>query len=640
MVKKETAKQIGRSLYPAVISCALLVPSTLLFSAWSCVASEFSDTTLYSRRYSLSGYLELSYERQSSQGAGGAAGNFSDFRQLLQLEHRGFVQDPSLVSYQVSGTVSHDAGSGIENSTLAAEQVGLTLFRSLPGGLKNKSDFIPHPIWLRFSREDSSDSSEYMNYGFSLVHRVSPKQRYLVTEEAPKADEKDADLYEDGPSRITKIVEKDRSFPIPTTFLDFDHYDQKYAGSHTANDILSLRSSLSGKTYEYRLLYENQNMSGSQEIRRNTIQLEPLYRFYDEGTRGQLTIANLLRYEEIDPASSVEANSTLTWTRPIGKDGLMVTSDLGYSSSSAPSLATAQYRGGASGLYTKNLSATLTNKTLLWARFTKNDTDNKLASSTVSQSLENYFGRLSDTVTADLTRVFRGTASAFVGDSDQGIEYGTSATLLTKTRIVASVGYSYSLTSSLEQAAVNTTQQTTIPEAQQVVNGKSSRHDLSFGLSGPILNNLMFQTNADFILADVPVASGTSRQETNTVSGNLVWRLFRTKLSLGGNYTQSKTVDTQTSATSSTSLYATLTRVLPMRTLLNLYSTWTRSVSTGVSNIDTTTLEVRPTLRWTRGMTTVDAEYSYRSSWGSGGNGSTVDNRIFVRLVRRFSALF
>jgi hypothetical protein len=646
MPRTDIVPKPRRCLQLAVFACALLGPLSLLLPTLSSAESDNLD-----RRYSLDGSLELSYDRRWLQGVPA-----DDFRQLLLLDHRGFVSDPKLLTYQISGIVSHDAGKGLENSTLMGGNVGLTLFRSLPAAWQKDSDYIPHPLWLRFSRE-SGNLTDYTSYGLSFLHSIPRTQRFLVSEETPKPGEEaakpgeeavkpgeDADLYEDGPSRTSKIVEKER-MPFPRTFFDYDHYDQKIQDSRTVNDVLSLRSSLTGKSYDYRFLYENQKQTGSQLLQRSVAQLEPNYRFYDEETRRRIDINNLLRYEDYNQAQNIELGSNIIWSRPIGKNEISASGGGGYSGSSAARLTEAEYTAAASANYRQYLSPRLTNSTSLLASIKKRDTVDTSAAITRSSTVDDHTVRLSDTVTADISRLYGGTSSAFVGNGVQGMEYGASATLFSKTRIITSLSYSYSLsapqlsarTDLAQQSSIGSSPQSSINPSPQVFNGRISKHDVALVASGPLLNNLVFQGRADLTLSEAPVSGGTSTEETGTLSGNLLWRLPKTSMALGGNYSQSKRTDTEISASTSTSLFATLTRVLPMRMLFNFYSNWTKTASTGVTNSESTRLELRPTLRWTRGLTSVDTEYSYTRS--SGGADPSVDQRFFVRLIRRFSAV-
>ena len=656
MLETNKAKELNRITYLAVIASALTCSLSLLVPV---LTFAYSDNYAVDNRYSLIGSLELSYDRRWSQSGAGAAPATNDFRQSLQLDNYGYVLDPQLLTYNLSGLVSRDSGNGSENATLLGESLGLTLFRTLPNKLQKNSDYIPHPVWLRFSH-DANPSFETTNYGISFMHSVSPKQRFLVTEEVSKPKGEDADLYEEGPSQTSKIVEKERDFPVPRTFFDYDHYDQNFQGSRTVNNIISLRSSLTGTFYDYQFLYTKQNQTGSQVLNRSLVQLIPIYQFYDEQTRRRIEIRNLISYEEGDQGNITQLNNGLNWTRPIGTDELSLRSDLGYFNSSSAGQTLTNSSASVSGTYTQHISPRLTNSTHLLASLTKNDTNEKFASYTKNTTIDNHSERLSDTVSVDISRIFMGVASAFVGNSSQGPEYGAAVTLSTKTRINTSLSYSYSLSSVQNLVSTNLTQQTTPYLTQQILNERISKHSVNLRSSGPLLNNLSFQAGAEATIADVPVVAGTATAESLTVSGNFLWQVLKTSMTLGGNYTQmnkaasaiySTTLNATNdlnqpqvllrsdSSTSSTSLYATLSRTLPMNMLFNFYSTWTRTSDTGMLNSDSTTrVEIRPTLRWARGLSTVYAEYSYAST--TGGGATNTDNRFFVRLVRNFSTFF
>ena len=626
-----------RCFYPAPFPCVLLCALSLAIPTSSSAGSYSSSL---SRRYSLSGFLELSYQRRWFQGEERRPSD--QFRQLLLLDHSGYLADPRLFTYTISGRVSHDAGEGVESSTLLGGDIGLTLFRSLPKGVQKYSDYIPHPLWLRFSRE-SGNLADYTSYGLSLSHSVAKKKRFLELGEAPKPEGEapkpegeDADLYEDAPVKAAKIVEK-AGIPFPTTYLDYDHYDQKSSGISDVRDILSLRSSLTGDYYDYRFLYENESQAGSRVLNRSVYQLQPNYRFYNEETKRRIEILNTIRREDSDLVQSTELGSSVNLYKPIGTDELSARGGIGYSDSSSALQTVASYNAAASGSYRKFFSPRLVNSTSLLAAFTKSENTDRTAGFTRNSAADNHTERLSDSVAADISWLYRGTATAYVGYGRQGGEFGGSATLSTKTRIATSIGYSYSLSSSQGTAGTSQAQLSSLIPRQSAV-GRISKHDVTLSASGPLLYNLAFQTRADFTLSDVPVIGGISREETDTLSGNLLWRLPRTSVALGGNYSQMKKTNTETSTSTSSSLYATVTRILPMRMLFNFYTTWTKSSSTGDTKSESESIGIRPTLRWTRGLTSVDTEYSYSRSMGGGA--PTVDQRFFARLVRKFSALF
>lgn len=653
----------------AVFAGLLLAPLALLPGPATAGYSESSSSDDLGRYYSLTGSLELSYDRLWSH----AGTSTADFRQLLLLDHRGFMVDPELVTYEVAGRVAHDAGSGIDNSTLLGTDLAVTLFRSLPAGLREHSDYIPHPIWLRFTRE-TENGSDYTSYGLSFSHAMAKKHRYLEVEDpfkngdkeakageeegaagkkassaaegdsgdlktsatdaksaGKRKDDDDSDLYDDGPSKNYKVVEKD-GIPFPVTFFDYDHYDQKSSGSRTVNDLVSLRSALTGKTYEYRLLFEKQNEGGSVQLQRTLLQLEPIYHFNNEETRRQIEVRNVAKYEDYNGDQNVNLGNTSTLSKPLGKDLLLLSSQTEYSGTSGARLSETRYDGQVSANYQKFLAQRMNNSTTVTASFKKDSSVDKSALIDQDKNFDYHSERITDTVTADLSQLYNGLATAYLGNGVQGIEYGASATVTSKTRISTFATYSYDL--AVSQAPVTTiSAQPTTPPLYS--NEKVSKHDVTIGATGPLLNNLAFQTRAEFVLRE-PVTGYARSEQDELLSGNLLWRLPRTSLAVGGNYNQIKKEGSPDA--SSATIFANLTRVMPMRMLFNLYSTWTKTDDGIPFNGAPTRLEIRPSLRWTRGLTTLDTEYSYTRS--TSGGESSVDQRFFARLVRKFSALF
>lgn len=633
MSQNNNARNIGR-LCGAAFACAQIATLFLYPPATSLAESE---NAAFARRYTLSGSVELSYDQASSTGAG--ASSTRDFRQLLLLDHRGFVANPNLISYELTGTVSHDQGEGTLTTTLLGESLEVTLLHSLPERWKLKEAYIPHPIWLRFSH-DASSYFENTSYGISFMHYAEPKQHVMVVEKTPppepdakdSASDENADLYEDAPTKVAKIVEREREFPIPRSFFDYDHTETKNLGGQaTTSDVLSLRSSLSGEHYDYRFLYENQEQSGSYSISKNVLQLEPIYRFYNKESQQRVDFRNLLRFEERNGAQSKEANSSASFLKPFGKDSLSLTGSIGYAGVSSSGGDSTNLLAASAASYVHQFSSRLSNTSELSATFTRTLNEN------------NHFERFGDIVNAELSQLFRGSASVFLGNDSNGLEYGGAVSVATKTRIVTSLTYSYVVATAEEPVTPGAQQTVTLPDQQPsvlpkpLVSEKVATQTVSLRAAGPLASNLTFQTSADFKTAQVPNTGVIGNEQSEGISGNLAWRLARSVLTLGGNYTQVKVENPNMAEGNSTALYATLTKRLPFNLFFNLYNTWTKTSTSGDQNRESTTLETKPSLRWTRGLTTVDGEYSYQRTTGGG---SSTENRFFIRLVRRFSALF
>jgi hypothetical protein len=552
--------------------------------------------------------------------------------ETLNLGFRSFVIDPKLISYNVSALLSHQSGDGTGSSTLEGLGLNATLFRSLPKGLNGSSIYIPHPLWLRINRLVGTDT-DYTAYGFSFMHSVPREKLLVVTEVKEEEREKDADLYEEGPSRTVKTAEK-RTAPFPVTFFDYDHYDYKSGGAPSATDLYSLRSTLTGDVSNYQLLFQHENQTGIADFKRTRAELRPDYRFYDENTKRLLDIRNLLSYQTTDTARDAAVSSGLTWSRPIGKDSLSLTGQLSAAGSSGERETAKEYVASASGSYTKYISPRWTNGTSLSAGFTKSDRSSgnapadpagpsPSASSATNDPSLRHFESLSDTLSVVLSRIFNGSAGAFLGESGAGPSYGANLFLRMNTRINASLGYSFASTSS--QATTDSTLQTS--------SRRTSGHRLSLNAGGPLLSNLRFLTVANYSLTDVSDAEDPRKEKTLFTSAALYWSFPKTSVTFGGMYTSTQREENGgTTSGASTSFIATVQRYLTRRMFFNLYSAWMRD------NTGRTRLDIQPQLTWTRGSTSIDLKYGYGRTAGADMT-TTSDHRIFAGLVRSFSVI-
>jgi hypothetical protein len=137
-------------LFPLIVLCSVLFQPDDAFSQ-----AYDREQLLYARRFTLYGYLELVYDRRWSEGggdfAGGAQGEaITAFTQTYNLGLRGFVVDPRLAAFDVSGvftdTSIHPRDIGGEGFRLIGENVNLILLQKLPPRLLSSWKYIPHPI--------------------------------------------------------------------------------------------------------------------------------------------------------------------------------------------------------------------------------------------------------------------------------------------------------------------------------------------------------------------------------------------------------------------------------------------------------------------------------------------------------------
>jgi hypothetical protein len=566
-------------LFPLVFLCWLLFQTDDAFSQ-----AFDREQILFARRLTLYGYVEIAYDRRWSEGGGfqgvsqGEA--ITAFTQTYNLGLRGFIIDPRLVAFDVLGIFTDtsinpsDIGGG--GFRLTGENVNLILLQKLPPRLLSSWKYIPHPITLRFLHYSTSGSNEYdqTQYGITLRHAMPEEIKYQRQQEKPG----------------TRVV-------FPVTYFDYDRYDFKSADFNTKTNVYSLRSFLTGETYDYSVSYEHIDQTGTTEYTQDTLIFQPNYRFYNEATRRLLDITNVFRYQKIDERKDLELRSLQRWYKPIGPDTLQITGNLGYLKIS-PSDISASYIATVNANYTKVFSPRLTMIPFIQLNY------GELNDRTISG------GQVGNQVTGEISRYLRGTGNVFVGMNQNGAEYGIDGYVSTKTRVAATVGYAYS---------------TLFPD-----DGKTVTNRFYINASGPIVSTLGFNTNGQYVIQDVSRSERPFNQTALLYSANLFWQFYQTALSLGGSYGWTKQTNGTTSEGSLTSVTATASSMLIRRLFLNFYGTWTKDTSS-----DQTQLDLRPKLSWTMGKTLLEVEYDYLKTTRSSA-ADTTDHRIFARFQRNF----
>ncbi len=595
--------------------CFIMISSSSIFGVYSLFFAESSSAAHYEemelrlqKSFTIYGSLELSYERCWSGMSQPAA---TEFTTSLDLGVRGFVVDPRLMNFDVSGLIERDSRENMGKSyTLTGTRIDVMLLKQLPWRLMRYRMFIPHPIMLRYNRLDNTSS--YSNYGITLTYWE------------PSAT-----------GRARRNGDDEGSFRLPTTFFDYDHYDYRDdAGFKSSSNLYSLRSSLVGDVYNYNFLAERWDQKGSTVSSRDTVELRPDYRFFDRSTGRTWDIFNLLRYERIDDSRNFEGSSQTLYRRPMGdsgKDLLLVTGNLVYLRSSADGSATSTYNASVMAQYDKRLSASLLigpYASIGYIMQNGQDTD---------QQNTAHFERVGSSITADLSRIFRNASDVSIGNGQNGLEYGVSTTFSTKTRISASAGYALSSTSTL--------------------NGRSSSQQFVLSASGPIRGNLSFDARAYYTMQDTSGKGDTgstssflegpcdgincaqyvpqyaSSQDSLTGAANLYWSFGANSVSAGGAWSQTTSRNSSTESITTSTLQASFSRPLSRNAFFNVFSFWT----TDSKNNDT--FQVFPRLVWRKGRTLVNVDYDYRRT-SSNGEEPVVEQRVFIRLVRYFSRGF
>lgn len=530
----------------------------------------------FSRRYTLSGSMELSYERKWVDGRDAVA---ETFRQDYNLKLSGFIVDPRLVMFDISGdlTDTNRRGSG-SDSTLTGLNLNVTLISSFPKKWLRYWMFIPNPIRLNYSTYSGDYDST--NFGISMEHTkpaiLTPKKGRLTRETV------------------------DTGIPFPRTYLDYNRYIFETEKYSSTVDIFSIRSSIVKGIYNYKILYENHDQTGTTKYNRSLLRFEPDYRFYDYKARRFFGIRNTLRMQEINEKKTIDVGTKLSWYKLMDRDSLRLSGDAIYSSVSDDSDSQDIYNTSASAVYLKTFSSALRNSASLSLGFGKSDLR------------DTYFTRVSDTVTADISRIFRVQGQFLAGVNQEGDNYGIGASLSTKTALNTTTSYSL--------------------ESRSTEDGKLLSHTVRLSASAPITRNLSFKGHAQYLHRDVSKNIDPYSSEYLSSFGSLFLRFERTSLTLSCNYSMVQQENGATTRSSITTFNATLSRLLTRDVFFNVFSTWSRDSD------DKKTLELRPRLSWRRVNASLNLEYDYRRISDSGGD-DTASHRFFLRFVRRFPRL-
>lgn len=526
------------------------------------------------RRYTLYGSIELNYEQLWREDYPTS----SEFGQDYRLGFKGFVIDPRLINFDTSGTLTHITNNTGSESTLKGISLNVNLLEVSPLRWRGIRRYIPSPLRLRYS--NYSNDYDSTHYGVGLVYSI--------------------------PGRLLKGKREDdkkkatTGLPFPTIYFDYDKYDSESKGYKNITDLYSLRAVLGERTYNYAFHYEHLDQKGITAFDRSTITLRSQHSFFKKETRRRTDFNNFLEMQKINEKDQLFLRSDLRWHKPINKDTLSFSGGIDYSHSSGGEEESESYMTSTSGSYTKVFSPRTINTTSL-----------SLAYGQTEDSII-HFERLNNSITADLSRLFKSSGGIFLGNTDKGSEYGINALLFTKTRISTSAGYSFTSTS--------------------YEDGKRQTHTFTLSALGPLRDNINFNTSSSYAIQDVSDTLGPYSEDAFRYSANLLWRIQKTTISFSGNYAQTTKHNGEKVETRLISLSNYFSRILSRRAFLNVYSTWTKELDNGRAF-----LEVRPILQWRAREISLDVEYNYRRTISD--ITTLIEHKIFVRVVRRFFKL-
>jgi hypothetical protein len=611
------------AFFAAIISFSAALFLLSLFCSTASAESYWREYQTLQKNYNLYGTIGLMYQREWMSGQKAS----TTFTQSYDLGLRGYVVDPRLVYFDVSGNFTKSSTDPGDNFSILGQNVRLILLQQLPPGWQSRWMYIPNPITLRFSHY--ANSADFTNFGISLVYRKPTTllvHEQQVQQQQQKSQggnrgngENNEDLNGDydlnaGAStnaNTNAAVPKSKGFlglNFPVTYFDYDYYTTKSEGENTTTHLYSLRSFMQGDVYDYRFTFEHQDTSGNAYSQKRTlVQLEPNYKFRDPATQRTVDIYNTLRYQSIDEQKTYEVHSRANLYQPFGNDMLAGSASLDYVRTSDKSETNDVFGASTTVSYNRVVSPRLSYQpfvTLVFGTGGSNDAgDNSYT----------HAERVGTSVSVDLSRVFRNDSSVFVGNSSSGFEYGAETAFSTKTRVSASLGFSYSSLS---------------PDSGRVVSQR-----VFLNASAPILANVSFNSYADFTRQDNSDPNNPLVTDTLRSGANVYLYFYRTSATFGGSYSKVKSRNGTESQTDVTTLSASLSRVITRNAIFSLYGLWIKDSAKNKS------LELTPRLQWFLRQTSVEVEYKYRR-FSLLGAPETTDHRLTINFVRAFSRNF
>lgn len=525
------------------------------------------------KRHILYGSIELSYEQRWTEDDSDS----TEFSQNYHIGLRSFIIDPRLINFNTSVTLASTTSNVADDSTLNGINLNINLLETPPRRWRGVRRFIPGPIMLSYS--NFSNTYDFTHYGIRLIYSLPE----ILKE-------------------TNKNAKKKGGIPLPIVYFDYDKNEYEFEDYKSTTDLYSLRAILNRKDYSHTLHYEHLDQEGTTDFERDVLTLRSNYRFYDGKTKKKTDVDILFKLQEIGDRDQLSFSSNLKWRKPFKKDTLFLWGGVDYSRSSWEEETNESYTTSVSGSYTKTFSPKTINTTSLSLSYGETD-DSTLHSE-----------RLSDSITVDLSRVFRSSSGVFLGNTEKGTEYGLNTLLSTKTRIRTSAGYFFSSLSQEDEERLT--------------------HSFTLSASGPLRYNVNLNTTTSYTIRDVSNnILGPYSEDIFHYSANLFWRLPKTIISFNGNYSQTIKQNDEDVETRIVSLNNRLSRLITRRTLLNIYTTWTKELDKG-----STSFNVRPIFRWRIRELSLDVEYNYRETT-SDDTASPTEHRFLVRVVRRFSRL-
>lgn len=603
----------------------------------------------YSRTFEYTGRIHLQYDRRW----GSDTDTSERFSHMYDLGLRGFIVDPRLLTFDVSGTFSQDINSPGETLNLYgfSAKVNLLNEQVRRGILRH----FPQPIELRFDYYDREDF-EQLHYGISMRYGRPGKLRFFTgrklisyEKQRPKVygvsnlnnynnlnnlnntnnssnegsgssgalrDVREANFNNVNNANFNNLnnlnfrnnnryniygIKPSREgfyLTFPTFYFDYDKYKHTSSFGKVDSDILSLRAETFSAHGEYTLEYRYYGYDDYSTRSDQAVFLNTNHYYHNPKTSRILEIYNRLLFRDSDPGgTSLQLSNATSWRRQLGpqlRDVLVISGGGRFFTDDDST----EYSLDLGSSYSKYFSERMQNYVGLDLNFGEND------DTFHSETVENV-------LTYQFSKIFTLQNRLRAGLNENGTLYGFGLVLSARTRIAVSTGYEFNHTEPDE--------------------GKMDSHRFSLRVSGRLARNMSFVSENYYTIKDVNGLE-TYKQKTLELRGNVYWNILRFRLNLGASHVATKISNGKDADSHITVIHFNGSTYLSRRILLNLYADYR------IEDDDVTALEIYPTISWQLRKVWLNGEYRFTSLHRN--DDTTNNHRVFLRVTRVFEGRF
>lgn len=545
------------------------------------------------REYRLYGNLMLTYDRAWS----GDREAFQRTTYSLNLGLNGFVIDPRLITFDISGLFSQAFTDNADTSTVDGISTKITFLRERPraGTLR----YLPQPIELRYSYF-SYETSTSQNYGLSMAYLFSDIKEWNVP--VKPASNNNQNSGQNSGQRGDRKSWYALS-ALPDFYFDYNRYETENDARNTVYDRLNLRAEARSKYIEYfgEYLYQKNNFEAASS-KTHLLEFQANFRRYWKESATRLESYNTLFFEKRDTEKTVSFFDHTSFIKNLGpdlRDSFAVNGGVRYLSRDERR----EYGLNLDAGYNKFFSDRFSNYALGILTYADTEAE-KLHSETVKDifqyNVSNYLSVIGQATT---------------GYTEDGPIYGLSVSLPFRTRLSITPGYDiYASDFDYEKRTINT---------------------FSLNLAGPLIRNMSFSSQNYYRIIDIDSGISSSKDKTLSLMANVLWLIGRFNISVGASYLDTTIGETfQTGIghrpevnRTYTTVYANASTYLTRRLLLNVLAYYQKEKG---GNARTS---ISPILTWQWRRVTVTARYTINIR-----ENSENDHRIFLRVTRQLSS--